>query len=171
MKMARPATAERRTPNRHVFSGDLEALHAQVKKIAKARKARLLQVADMDIPAVAVMVQDLETFVDQAVDLGGSVLYLSPDDLGVTLEEHIDIVDEVRESIPPGEDEEERETAEEMTESLVRLQELQNALGGAAFRLGYLRQGVMHELILEDDEAAPGAALVDLTLRGQLDAV
>lgn len=167
--MASRNPVDKKIPQQHVFSEDVEELYTRVHKIAKDQKARVLRVAAMDLPSVALMVQDLDAFVQQAVELGGGIVYLAPDDLGGMLEEHIDVVDELREAIPPGEDEEEREAAEAMTESLLRLQGLQNALGGSAFRVGYLREGVMHEILIEDDEAAPGAALAELTLRGELD--
>ena len=158
-------TTTRRATNRHVFNGDIGVLLDEVRRLAKAKKVRLLEAADMDAPTVAMMAHDLEAFLDQGLALGDGVFYLVPDALSVLLEENIDIADELRGTMHGGSSPDEAVAAAEMTKSLLRVGEVQNTYGGVAFRLGYLRGGVIHEIVLEDDLAAPGAALADVTLR------
>jgi hypothetical protein len=48
--------------------------------------------------------------------------------------------------------------------SLDRLEQMFDEMGAAAYRVGYLRDGVFHHIVIEDDEAAPGAAIAEIMM-------
>lgn len=160
-----PETDPEETQSRHAFLGDLVQILLDVKKEAAARKLTLVEaVGQEEVPLIGVAVSHLSGVLDQAERLGGGVVYLLADD-HLEIDDTPDFFMSLREAMPMATTPDEEESVGAMTASLDRLERLYEDLGAASYRFGYLRDGILHHVLIEDDEAAPAAAVAEMMLQ------